>query len=92
MKEFDNCDLTEGFVLSQGASLRYLKYLVEQEFEQAIQKGAYGIDSESAGAFFEVVVVMAQIIVDKDWEWIKFSESPMSASGIMIKEMIEKEE
>lgn len=90
MIDFDSYDLAEGFVLSQGASLRYLKYLVEQEFEQAIQKGAYGIDSESAGKFFEDVVVMAQIIVDKDWEWIKFSESPMSASGIMIKEMKEE--
>lgn len=90
MIDFDSYDLAEGFVLSQGASLRYLKYLVEQEFEQAIQKGAYGIDSEGTGAFFEDVVVMAQTIVDKDWEWIKFSESPMSASGIMIKEMKEE--
>lgn len=90
MIDFSSYDLAEGFVLSQGASLRYLKYLVEQEFEQAIQKGAYGIDSESAGKFFEDVVVMAQTIVDKDWEWIKFSESPMSASGIMIKEMKEE--
>lgn len=90
MIDFESYDLAEGFVLSQGASLRYLKYLVEQEFEQAIQKGAYGIDSESAGKFFEDVVVMAQTIVDKDWEWVKFSESPMSASGIMIKEMKEE--
>lgn len=90
MIDFDSYDLAEGFVLSQGASLRYLKYLVEQEFEQALQKGAYGIDSESAGKFFEDVVVMGQTIVDKDWEWIKFSECPMSASGIMIKEMKEE--
>ena len=90
MIDFSSYDLAEGFVLSQGASLRYLKYLVEQEFEQAIQKGAYGIDSESAGKFFEDVVVMGQIIVDKDWEWVKFSESPMSASGVMIKEMKEE--
>lgn len=90
MIDFESYDLAEGFVLSQGASLRYLKYLVEQEFEQAIQKGAYGIDSESAGAFFEDVVVMAQIIVDKDWDWVMFSECPMSASGIMIKEMKEE--
>lgn len=90
MIDFESYDLAEGFVLSQGASLRYLKYLVEQEFEQAIQKGAYGIDSESAGAFMEDVVVMGQTIVDKDWDWVKFSESPMSASGIMIKEMKEE--
>lgn len=90
MIDFSSYDLAEGFVLSQGASLRYLKYLVEQEFEQAIQKGAYGIDSESAGKFFEDVAVMGQTIVDKDWEWVKFSESPMSASGIMIKEMKEE--
>ena len=91
MIDLSSYDIEEGFVLSQGASLRYLKYLVEQEFEQAIQQGALGIDSESAGAFFEDVVVMAQMIVDKDWEWVKFSECPMSASGIMIKQMVEKE-
>lgn len=90
MIDFSSYNLAEGFVLSQGASLRYLKYLVEQEFEQAIQKGAYGIDSESAGKFFEDVVVMGQIIVDKDWEWVKFSECAPSASGIMIKEMKEE--
>ena len=90
MIDFDNYDLAEGFVLSQGASLRYLKYLVEQEFEQAIQTGAYGIDSECAGAFFEDVVAMAQTILDKNWEWVKFSESPMSASGVMVKEMKEE--
>lgn len=91
MVDFSIYDIEEGFVLSQGASLRYLKYLVEQEFEQAIQKGAYGIDSESAGAFFEDAVAMAQLILDKDWEWVEFSECQMSASGIMIKQMIEKE-
>lgn len=88
MIDFSSYDLAEGFVLSQGASLRYLKYLVEQEFEQAI--GELGIDSESAGAFFEDVVVMGQTIVDKDWEWVKFSECAPSASGIMIKEMKEE--
>lgn len=89
MIDFSSYDIEEGFVLSQGASLRYLKYLVEQEFEQAI--GALGIDSESAGAFFEDVVAMAQTILDKDYDWVKFSECPMSASGIMIKQMVEKE-
>lgn len=91
MVDLSSYDIEEGFVLSQGASLRYLKYLVEQEFEQAMQKGAYGIDSESAGAFFEDIVAMAQLVVDKDWEWVKFSESPMSTSGIVIKEVVEKE-
>lgn len=91
MIDLDSYDIEEGFVLTQNASLRYLKYLVEQEFEQAIQKGAYDIDSETAGAVFADIVAMAQTILDKDWEWVAFSECQMSPSGVMIKQMIEKE-
>ena len=91
MIDFSKYDIEEGFVLPQGASLRYLRWLAEQEFEQAIQKGAYGIDSESAGKMFEDLVVMGQTIVDKDWEWVKFEYSPMSASEINVREMVIKE-
>ena len=89
--DYSKLDLNEGFVLSQYHAIKFLQWSVAQEFEQAIQKGAYGIDSESAGKFFEDIVVMGQTIVDKDWEWVKFVTSPMSASEMTIKEMIEKE-
>lgn len=89
--DFNKLDVEEGFVLSQGVALRYLRWLAEQEFEESYQKGALGIDSESAGAYFEDLVVMAQTIVDKDWGWIKFEYSPMSASGVNVREMIVKE-
>lgn len=89
--DYSKLDLNEGFVLSQYHAIKFLEWCVAQEFEQAIQKGAYGIDSESAGKFFEDVVVMGQTIVDKDWEWVKFTTSPMSASEMTIKEMGEKE-
>ena len=89
--DYSKLDLNEGFVLSQYHAIKFLEWCVVQEFEQAIQKGAYGIDSESAGKFFEDVVVMGQTIVDKDWEWIKFVTSPMSASEMTVKEMIDKE-
>lgn len=91
MIDLSKYDITEGFVLPQGASLEYLKWVAEQVFEQAMQKGALGIDAESAGKTFEDLVVLAQTIVDKDWEWVKFYEQPMSASEIGVKEMIEKE-
>ena len=89
--DYSKLDLNEGFVLSQYHAIKFWQWSVAQEFEQAIQKGAYGIDSESAGKFFEDIVVMGQTIVDKDWEWVKFVTSPMSASEMTIKEMIEKE-
>ena len=89
--DYSKLDLNEGFVLSQYHAIKFWAWSVPQEFEQAIQKGAYGIDSESAGKFFEDVVVMGQTIVDKDWEWVKFVVSPMSASEMTIKEMGEKE-
>ena len=50
-----------------------------------------GIDNTNAGAFMEDAVEMAQEIVRRDWEWVKFVTSPMSASEMTIKEMIEKE-
>lgn len=89
--DYSKLDLNEGFVLSQYYAIKFLEWCVAQEFERAIQKGAYGIDSESAGKFFEDVVVMGQEIVDKDWEWVKFVASPMSASEMTVKEMVDKE-
>lgn len=87
--DYSKLDLDEGFVLSQSRAIEFLRWGAGQEFEQAIQKGACGIDCASASAFFEDVVAMAQVILDKDWAWIKFEASPMSASGINIKEMKE---
>ena len=89
--DYSKLDLNEGFVLSQYHAIKFLEWSVAQEFEQAMQKGAYGIDGESAGKFMEDAVAMAQEILDKDWEWVKFVVSPMSASEMTVKEMVEKE-
>ena len=87
--DYSKLDLNEGFVLSQYRAIEFLKWSVAQEFEQAIQKN--GVDCENAGAFVEDAVAMAQEILDKDWGWVKFVTSPMSASEMTIKEMVEKE-
>jgi hypothetical protein len=86
--DYSKLDLDDGFVLSQKQAIEFLRWGVEQEFEQAI--GELGIDCTTAGAFMEDVVAMAQVILDKDWGWVKFEASPMSASGITIKEMKEE--
>ena len=87
--DYSKLDLNEGFVLSQYRAIEFLKWSVAQEFEQAMQKN--GIDATNAGAFMEDVVAMGQEILDKDWEWVKFVVSPMSASEMTIKEMVDKE-
>ena len=87
--DYSKLDLNEGFVLSQYHAIKFLKWSVAQEFEQAMQKN--GIDTTNAGAFMEDAVEMAQAIVDKDWEWVKFVSTPMSASEMTVKEMVEKE-
>ena len=87
--DYSKLDLNEGFVLSQYHAIKFLEWCVAQEFEQAIQKN--GVDCENAGTFVEDAVAMAQEILDKDWGWVKFVASPMSASEMTIKEMIEKE-
>lgn len=87
--DYSKLDLNEGFVLSQYHAIKFLEWCVAQEFEQAIQKN--GIDTTNTGAFMEDAVAMAQEIVHRDWEWVKFVTSPMSASEMTIKEMVEKE-
>ena len=87
--DYSKLDLNEGFVLSQYHAIKFLEWSVAQEFEQAIQKN--GVDCGNAGAFMEDAAEMAQEILDKDWEWVKFVATPMSASEMTIKEMIEKE-
>lgn len=87
--DYSKLDLNEGFVLSQYHAIKFLEWSVAQEFEQAIQKN--GIDTTNAGAFMEDAVEMAQAITDKDWEWVKFVATPMSASEMTIKEMVDKE-
>ena len=88
--DYSKLDLNEGFVLSQYRAIEFLKWSVAQEFEQAMQKN--GIDITNAGAFMEDAVAMAQEIISRDWEWVKFVTSPMSASEMTIKEMGEKNE
>ena len=87
--DYSKLDLNEGFVLPQYHAIKFLEWCVAQEFEQAMQSN--GIDNTNAGAFMEDAVAMAQEIVRRDWEWVKFVTSAMSASEMTIKEMIEKE-
>ena len=85
--DYSKLDLNEGFVLSQYHAIKFLEWCVAQEFEQAMQSN--GIDNTNAGAFMEDAVAMAQEIVRRDWEWVKFVTSAMSASEMTIKEMKE---
>ena len=87
--DYSKLDLNEGFVLPQYRAIEFLKWSVAQEFEQAIEKN--GIDCTNAGAFMEDAVEMAQAIISRDWEWVKFVTSPMSASEMTIREMVDKE-
>ena len=87
--DYSKLDLNEGFVLSQYRAIEFLQWSVAQEFEQAMQNN--GIDNTNAGAFMEDVVAMGQEIVRRDWEWVKFVTSPMSASEMTVKEMVDKE-
>lgn len=87
--DYSKLDLNEGFVLSQYHAIKFLEWCVAQEFEQAMQKN--GIDTTNTGAFMEDAVAMAQEIIRRDWEWVKFVASPMSASEMTIREMVDKE-
>lgn len=90
MNDFDKLDITEGFVLAQERAIEYLKWTAEETVSQAIDN-PIELDYENASEIIKDVMLMGRKILDEDWEWVEFIECPMSASGIMIKQMIEKE-
>lgn len=88
MIDFDKLDITEGFVLNNAKALDYLEYCAKNFYRQAVD-----IDGDNIGVIIDDIMSMAHAVrVEwREYEWVKFSECPMSASGIMIKPMIEKE-
>ena len=84
----DKYDISKGFVLDNEQALEYLEEVAKGFYEHAVD-----IDGEEIGAIIDDIMTMAHAI-KVEWakyEWVLFNESPMSASGIMIKPMVEKE-
>lgn len=84
----DDYDITKGFVLDNEQALEYLEEVAKGFYHQAVD-----IDGEEIGAIIDDIMTMAHM-VKVEWqkyEWVLFSESSMSASGINIKPMTVKE-
>lgn len=84
----EDYDITKGFVLDNDQALEYLEEVAKGFYHQAVD-----IDGEEVGAIIDDIMVMAHT-VKVEWqkyEWVLFSESPMSASGINIRPMTVKE-
>lgn len=81
-------DIETGFVLSQGQALAYLKELAGEEWARATTGED---DIEDAKYIMDDLASMARLIYTGDWEWIRFAECPMSASGINIFQVVDKE-
>lgn len=84
----EDYDITKGFVLDNEQALEYL-----EEVAKGFYRHAVDIDGEEVGAIIDDIMTMAHTIkVEwREYEWVLFSESPMSASGINIKPMVERE-
>lgn len=80
----DILDLTVGFVLNQRQALEYLKECAMGFYEECIYSG------EKCAEAIDDLASMAYEINSEDWEWVRFYECPMSASGISIKEVVDK--
>lgn len=80
---------SEGFVLDHRYALKYLRYACETAIEQGFDNEQ---DSETVSSIIEDLIDMARRIIEEDLEYIRFSECPMSASGMNIAPMIEKGE
>lgn len=86
-------DIQKGFVLNNEQALGYLRAYAMETYDRAISDDpADHIDIESATEIVKDIMVMAQLIYDKDWEWVKFDECQMAVSNICVKEMGEKGE
>lgn len=84
----DDYDITKGFVLDNEQALEYLEEVAKGFYRQAVD-----IDGEEIGAIIDDIMTMAHA-VKVEWqkyEWVLFSESSMSASGINIRPMTVKE-
>lgn len=86
---YEDLDLDVSVVLNQYNALGYLKWAADEYMRQAFEDiYDYEIIVEQLKDIFE----MYKEIKDKDYHWVKFDSCPMSASNIMITEMVAKGE
>lgn len=89
MYDYDKLDVNEyAFVLDQKHAIEYLKHLVNNTFDYAIDGRlgeGYGVDVETASEDAKDLMAMAQQIIDNKWEDVKFeSNNGMSSTGISV--------
>lgn len=86
---YEDLDLDVSVVLNQYNALGYLRWVADEYLRQAFEDvHDYEVSIEQLKDVFE----MYKEIKDKDYHWVKFDSCPMSASNIMITEMVEKGE
>lgn len=84
---YEDLDLDASVVLNQYSALGYLRWVADEYLRQAFEDvHDYEVSIEQLKDVFE----MYKEIKDKDYHWVKFDSCPMSASNIMITEMVEK--
>lgn len=84
---YEDLDLDTSVVLNQYNALGYLRWVADEYLRQAFEDvHDYEVSIEQLKDVFE----MYKEIKDKDYYWVKFDSCPMSASNIMITEMVEK--
>lgn len=83
-----NYDITRGFVLRDDEAI---KYLTDCAIDHAKEVMAGNEGSECMTEIFDDLYMMKHDIEMGSAEYIKFVECPMSASGINIIPMVEKE-
>ena len=84
---YEDLDLDVSVVLNQYNALGYLRWVADEYLRQAFEDVH---DYEVSIEQLKDVIEMYKEIKDKDYHWVKFDSCPMSASNIMITEMVEK--
>lgn len=78
----------DDIILNQHDAVDYLEDIAKQHTEEVMA----GIeDSEGMTELLEDLYTMKYFIAMHDYEFYKISEHPMSASGLIITPMVEKE-
>ena len=86
MTNFDNLDITKGFVLDQYDAAEYLKNTAYEQFKEVMNGDA---DTEGLEAIIEELKEMIKAIENTNFDYWRISEHPMAASGIIITPMTE---
>ena len=86
MTNFDNLDITNGFVINEQDAIKYIEDSARQHIEEVMQGNE---DTEGLTEIIEDLYGMKKWIMNNNYDYYHFIEHPMYACGMCITPMTE---